>query len=114
MLSWALTILTCLLSLVAACVSVACWRAFASSPTLKWRRDMEQQISDLNSNFESLLDSHKRLRSRQGMQELRARRSGAKTVETKAELLARLGLAGKSGPDFARAQLRLVGADDTD
>lgn len=114
MLLWALITLTCLLSLAAASVSVACWRASKSSPSLKWRREMEQQISDLNSNFDSLLESHKRLRSRQGMADLRARRSGPKSAETKAELLARLGLAGKVGPDFARAQRGLVNADDSD
>ncbi len=82
-------------------------QASGFSLSLKRARDLEAQIADLNSNFESLLESHKRLRSRQGMKDLREKRGtdATRQPETKAQLLARLGLAGKAGPDFARAQL---------
>lgn len=36
---------------------------------------LETEVADLQSSFRTLLDSHKRLRSRIGMQELRERRS---------------------------------------
>lgn len=70
-------------------------------------RDAQIEIGELTSTVESLTESHKRLRSREGMRDLRARRSAPKGPETKAELLQRLGMAGKSGPEFARAQLEL-------
>lgn len=70
-------------------------------------RDVQIEIGELTSTVESLTESHKRLRSREGMRDLRARRAGPPRPETKAELLQRLGLAGKAGPDFARAQLSL-------
>lgn len=104
---WAQITLHCLTLLVAVSAGVASKRAFESSASLKWRRETDALITDLNSNFDSLLESHKRLRSRTGMQELRARRTPMTKAETKAELLARVGLAGKSGPEFARAQLNL-------
>lgn len=68
---------------------------------------MHIEIGDLTSSVESLTESHKRLRSREGMRELREKRKGRGEPESKAELLQRLGLAGKAGPDFARAQLSL-------
>lgn len=76
-------------------------------------REVEPSIAELSSQYDSLLESHKRLRSREGMRNLRERR-GSTQAETKAELLARMGLAGKSGPEFARAQLSLVNANRTD
>ena len=66
-------ILICLSSLVVS--SVAAWAAwgYASTSPLKRLRSVESQIADLHSSFESLLESHKRLRSKHGMTELRAR-----------------------------------------
>jgi hypothetical protein len=62
--------------------------------------------ADLTSSFESLLESHKRLRSRAGMREIRARES-APQVETKTDVRRRL-FAGASGPSFAKAQIELA------
>jgi hypothetical protein len=85
------------------------------STARKRLREMEAETAELSASFENLLASHKRLRSRQGMQTLREKRGGTPAVETKAQLLARMGLAGKSGPEFARAQLQMVSnADDSD
>lgn len=70
-------------------------------------REAHIEIGELTSTVETLTESHKRLRSREGMRELRERRKGGKLPETKSELLQRLGMAGKVGPDFAKAQLEL-------
>lgn len=71
-------------------------------------------MSDLTSNFESLLDSHKRLRSRAGMRELRDRRiverEAVSKHETKEEARKRI-FGTKSGPAAARM---LMGLDDGD
>lgn len=75
-------------------------------------REIEPEIAELQSQYTSLLESHKRLRSRTGMQNLREKRAST-AAETKAQLLQRLGLAGKSGPDFARAQIALRSGDDS-
>lgn len=40
---------------------------------------LEIELADLQSSFRSLMDSHKRLRSRIGMQELRERRGQSAT-----------------------------------
>jgi hypothetical protein len=111
----ALITMTCLLLLSAGCALVAWRQASACSRIRKRVHDLELSTADLNASLENLLDSHKRLRSREGMRELRSRRAGktADRPESKGELLARLGLAGKAGPDFARAQLNL-NADDSD
>lgn len=108
-----LTTMICSTLLSAICAVVA-WRQASTCYRLRKRvHDLELSTADLNSTVENLLDSHKRLRSREGMKALRERRSGPKIAETKAELLQRLGLAGKAGPDFARAQLSL-NANDSD
>jgi hypothetical protein len=49
--------------------------------------DLEVTMSDLQSSFTSLLESHKRLRSRTGMRELR---DETKRVETKADARRRI------------------------
>lgn len=103
----------CLTFLCALCAAVAWKQASTCSRLRKRVHEVELSIADLTSTTENLLDSHKRLRSREGMKALRERRSGPKSAETKAELLQRLGLAGKSGPDFARAQLS-INANDSD
>lgn len=99
------------------CVGSAavCLRVASESARLrKLTRDAHIEIGELTSQVETLTESHKRLRSREGMRELRERRGKKNQPETKAELLQRLGLAGKAGPDFARAQLSLVNANDPD
>lgn len=102
----ALLTLICIASLCVACAFVS-WRAASGSARLrKQMRDVQIEIGELTSTVESLTESHKRLRSREGMRDLRARRA-APERETKAQLLQRLGLAGKAGPDFARAQLNI-------
>jgi len=109
--TWSLVTLICSVLLSALCAS-ACWRlASASYRLLRRARDLEVLTAELNSNFESLMESHKRLRSRTGMAELRARQKGPPEKETKAELLQRLGLAGKAGPAFARAHIGMIQND---
>ena len=106
----------CCTLLCVACAIVASKRASECLALRKRVRELELSTADLNSSMENLLDSHKRLRSREGMRELRANRSAKRDstrAETKAELLQRLGLAGKAGPEFARAQLS-IHANDTD
>lgn len=77
--------LTCV-TLLAATLAWLVWRrVFASLRVLKRLNDLDQTTADLQSSFESLMDSHKRLRSRTGMRELREERK-----ETKAEILARV------------------------
>jgi len=114
-----LALITILLStfLCVVCAVVAWKQASACSRLLKRVRELELMTADLNSHLDGLLESHKRLRSREGMRELRERRLTANTrqPETKAQLLQRMGLSGKAGPEFARAQLSLVGnADHSD
>lgn len=113
--SWLLITMICS-QLLSVGYAVAAWKRVSdASAHRKWRNETTQLITDLQSSFDSLLESHKRLRSRQGMAELRERKKGGRppsTVETKAELMQRLGLAGKAGPDFARVQLQL-NADDS-
>lgn len=103
----ALIILILSTCLCAACAAVCLRAASASARLRKQMRDLHIEIGELTSTVETLTDSHKRLRSREGMRDLRARRGEPKGPESKAELLRRLGLAGKVGPDFARAQLSL-------
>lgn len=112
---WELITTISLTFLCVGCAAVAWKQASACSRLLKRVRELELSTADLNSHLDALQESHKRLRSREGMRELRERRSTKNTQrpETKGELLQRLGLAGKAGPDFARAQLSL-NANDTD
>jgi hypothetical protein len=67
----------------------------------KRMNDLEVAMADLQSSFQSLIESHKRLRSRTGMRELREREQ---EPETKAQARARI-FGHKAGPDFARTQL---------
>jgi len=95
--------------LSAAC-AVAAWRlASVSSRTMKRLRDLETMMSDLESSFDSLLESHKRLRSRAGMRELRARED-APPVEDKKTIRRRL-FGSSAGPAFAALQQRLERGD---
>jgi len=105
---WVLTITSLLTSLVALYVSVSFRRVSASSQLLKRARDLEVMTADLHSSFESLLASHKRLRSRAGMRELREKDGEIPPLGTrKNELRKFYGLNGLSGPDFARKQMQL-------
>jgi regulator of replication initiation timing len=72
-----------------------------SSQMRKRMSDLELMMSDLESSFQSLLESHKRLRSRAGMRELRERVS---EPETKEQARARI-FGNKAGPAFAKQQL---------
>ena len=98
-------ILICLLSVAAGYAGAALRRVSGFSSIKKQLRELQQTTADLELNFDSLLDSHKRLRSRAGMRELRAReQEPVSKRETKAEARARI-FGNKSGPDFAKAQL---------
>jgi len=100
MFAWLQVILTCLTLLAATLAWAACKRVSGSLRLAKRMNDLEVTTADLQSSFESLMESHKRLRSRTGMRELREREA----PETKEQ--ARMRIFGtKSGPDFARAQL---------
>jgi hypothetical protein len=103
-LSWEHITLTCVLSALASFAGVRWGRVSASSQIKKRMRDLEATTADLESSFESLLASHRVLRSRAGMRELRAREKETDRRETKAEVRARV-FGNKSGPAFARAQL---------
>lgn len=72
--SWLPIIAICAGSLIAAFAGAFFGRVFASSQLRKRIRNVESSFADLESSFESLLESHKRLRSRAGMRELRSRR----------------------------------------
>jgi len=78
-----------------------------ASSGLKRLREVERQISDLQSNFDSLMESHKRLRSRVGMRQLRDEKE-IPIRETKAQARARV-FGSAAGPAFAEKQLRIAG-----
>lgn len=107
---WWLVFIQICLALWAAGCAVACYRAVSVYSRLKKRvYDVERETSDLTSAFESLLESHKRLRSRAGMRELRSREAEP-GPETKAQVRKRLfGVA--AGPAFAARQAQLNGRD---
>ena len=71
---------------------------------------LKAEIAELYSTLEKLTTTVKRISSRHGMQELRERETahGAPPPGTpKADLLRHYGLAGKQGPEFARAQMAM-------
>lgn len=103
---WALVMAICSALLSAGC-ALACWRLASESYLLRKRRhDLEASIAELNSNFENLVESHKRLRSREGMRNLRETRASTQ-AETKAQARARI-FGAAAGPDFARRQLEVA------
>lgn len=73
---------------------------------------LEADQASLSSTLESVVTTTKRLSSRQGMRDLRARRAAAEqpaeppTGASKADLYRYYGMAGKVGPEFAREQMR--------
>lgn len=113
------------LSALVTAISLRSWharRAAAPSPpasdassTLKLVRDLQVTVADLESSFDSLMESHKRLRSRAGMRELRERRAAAApgVGASKADLMRHYGF-GQVGPAFAQRQLELERAHRSD
>jgi len=102
---WLQITLPCVTLLAAGLVWAASRRVSVSSRLTKRMNDLEVTIGDLQSSFESLLESHKRLRSRAGMRELREREVEPER-ETKAAVRKRLfGVA--AGPAFAARQAEL-------
>jgi hypothetical protein len=102
---WLLIIQICATSVAVLCAVVASRPGSASLRILKRQREQEVMMSDLQSGFEALLESHKRLRSRAGMRELRAREE-APPVEDKKAIRRRL-FGALAGPAFAARQATL-------
>lgn len=76
-----------LISAGAIFAAVYCRRAFGSLRVTKRQNDLEAQIADLQSSFDDLMESHKRLRSKEGMRELRDRRkAGAAAAQDEPDL----------------------------
>lgn len=98
-----------------------CTRALKSLHALVATRTSDAKLSrvladqaELFSTLESITTTVKRLSSRAGMQDVRARRSPSSEGDappagtSKAELRRHYGLLGKSAPEIARAQLSMV------
>lgn len=133
LLYWLITV-TALNLLLAGCAVVALRRASPSSPRAKPRNSppptqdsenpslakLAQLDSDqaaLFSTLEKLTTTVKRLSSRAGMREHRARedqREAPPKGTPKAELLRHYGMSGKVGPAFAQAQLEIDRDRDRD
>lgn len=102
---WVQIIVTCLISCAAGYAGGSFRSVSGFSRMRKQLRDTQQTVADLESSFDSLLDSHKRLRSRAGMRELRERETQP-GPESKAAIRKRLfGVA--AGPAFAARQQAL-------
>jgi hypothetical protein len=91
----------CVTLLAAGCAWAAYKQAFVSSRMKKRMNELEIAHTDLESSFQSLLESHGRLRSRAGMREIRAKDA---KPETKEEARARI-FGNATGPAFAKKQL---------
>jgi hypothetical protein len=102
---WLQITLICALSLLAGYAGAYLRSVSVSSSTRKRMHSLEIAMSDLTSSFESLLESHKRLRSRAGMRELRAR-DEPEPVEDKKAIRRRL-FGALAGPAFAARQATL-------
>jgi hypothetical protein len=76
--------------------------------------DLEADQVALSSTQEKLCTTVKRLTSRAGMREHRERENDSSSDPpvgtSKAELLRHYGMAGKVGPEFARAQMEMENA----
>jgi hypothetical protein len=107
---WAVSIGTCLISLAAGYVGARLRPDSRFRALTKRVNDCEAQTADLQSSFGSLLESHKRLRSRIGMRELRDRED-APERETKTQVRRRL-FGAAAGPAFAKIQSGLTSRDD--
>ncbi len=77
-------------------VAAALKRAFEFSSPGKRMNSLEIELADLRSSMAALLESHKRLRSRIGMQDLRERRKNSGTAEH----------GDRPGPNASKAELR--------
>lgn len=79
-------------------------RKWLRSSSLRSMRQLSQDMSDLHALYESLLASHQRLRSREGMQRVRETRSQERSAApsassvSKDELRRRAGLATRLKP----------------
>lgn len=105
MLWWLQITSACVTLLAAGLVWLASRRVSASSRLTKRMNDLEITTADLQSSFESLIESHKRLRSRTGMRELREREAQP-GPESKNAIRKRLfGVA--AGPAFAARQAEI-------
>jgi uncharacterized protein (DUF342 family) len=102
---WVLLIATCVISLIAGSVAARWTRDSRYSRLQKRLNDCERTMADLESSFQSLLESHKRLRSRTGMQELREREA-PRRQETKLEARRRI-FGNANGPAFAKRQAEI-------
>jgi hypothetical protein len=98
----------CVTLLAAALVWGASRRVSASLRLTKRMNDLEVTIGDLQSSFESLLESHKRLRSRAGMREIRERDSTPAKPESKEDARRRI-FGSAAGPAFAKRQIEVSG-----
>lgn len=80
----------------------------------RWESRLQELEADqvsLSSSYEKVARELKRLNSRAGMREFRAESTQAELPippvgTSKADLLRHYGMAGKVGPDFARAQMQ--------
>lgn len=115
---------TCSMLLVAGCVLAFLRRDSASTrpkkpqdsqPTTEHSEirsaiaSLQVDQAELFSTLEKLTTTVKRLSSRAGMQDVRAREATTSTPEvgaSKRDLLAHYGMLGKVGPEFAREQMR--------
>jgi hypothetical protein len=109
---WVLPIAQCAISLVAGYVGALWMRDSRYSRTQKRLNDCERMTADLESSFQSLMESHKRLRSRIGMRDLREREEPARK-ETKLEARRRI-FGNASGPAFAKRQAEIGSGDRSD
>lgn len=103
----AVSTLSCILSASFASIAVRAARRLSSR--LKALDAVELSQSELDASFRRLFESHKTLRSRIGMRELRAKQEdeppqNASSAERKAWLRRKFGL---NGPNAARAAMKI-------
>lgn len=109
MLVWLQITLACVTLLAAVFVLAASRRVSVSLRLTKRINDLDVTMSDLQSTFVSLLESHKRLRSRAGMREIRDRDSEP-VVEDKKTARRRI-FGAAAGPAFAALQQKIASGD---
>lgn len=131
-----LTMLITSLCLIASCVLALCWRVFRSTrapkpprspprtpdsehPSLARLETLAADQAELFSAVGKLSTTVKRLSSRAGMQDFREKERGDSNSAppvgaSKTELLRHYGMAGKVGPEFARAQQQLELKNNTE
>jgi hypothetical protein len=109
--SWWLIIAICWTSAAAVYAGVCSKRAGRSTSLMKRLASAELRTTELESAFSELMDNWKRLRSREGMRELRSRRAASDAPEAppfgtpKEELRRHYGLSGKSAAEVASLHL---------